>query len=593
MLTFEVIIVFIVLIFLVFSLYKEFVGPAFSFVIATLTLGMFGILTPKEILSGFANEQIIVIVLLLLLGDVIRQTSIVEIIFDRIFKSRKTYRGFMAQVMLVVATFSAFLNNTPLVAVMMPYVHNWAKRNDVSPSKLLIPLSYAAILGGCATLIGTSTNLIVDGLIIDQEIIPNLPRLHLFDFVYVGVPMIVIGLIYLLVVGDKLLPAKTDLIQTFSGNVRQYIVEAQVRRKSQLIGKTIAEAGLRNLKGLYLFEIIHNNLHFTALPHNHRLQENDILLFTGDTHTIADMLNDNSGLTIPSVGMFARKKHSEVIEVVVSYQSNLINKTVKEENFRGKYDATVIAIHRNGEKLRGKIGTIQLKAGDALLLLVGADFADRTKNAQDFYIISKVKDIRKLGFLKSFVLLGGTALAIITAAFGLISLFMSLSILLLVLLLMKISTAKQLSRSIDYELAIIIAMSLALGTAMIKTGVAEMIAQGVITVFIPFGKVALLAGIYFITAILAAYITNKAAVALIFPIALTTAYNLDLPPTPFILVVSFAAAANFMTPIGYQTNLMVYGPGGYSFKDFFKVGTPLTIIYMIVTVFVLSYMYLW
>src|SRR6056297_4119254 len=206
MLTFDVVIVLIVLIFILISLYKEILGASFTFVIAVVALGFFGILTPKEILSGFANEQIFVIILLLLIGDIIRRTGVLEFFFDRIFQSARSVKGFMVRMMIFIATFSAFLNNTPLVAIMMPYVNNWSKRNNISPSKLLMPLSFAAILGGCATLVGTSTNLIVSGMVADQDIVEEIGALNIFDFAYVGVPMIVIGLVYLYFFSDRLLP---------------------------------------------------------------------------------------------------------------------------------------------------------------------------------------------------------------------------------------------------------------------------------------------------------------------------------------------------------------------------------------------------
>jgi len=591
MITFDLIVVFIVILFILISLYKEIIGATFAFVIAVVTLGFFGILTPREILNGFANEQLAVILLLLLLGDIIRQTAIVEFLFDRFFKSAKSYRGFLSRMTLITAGFSAFLNNTPLVAVMMPYVNSWCKRNDISPSKFLIPLSYAAILGGCATLIGTSTNLIVNGMVVDQTIVPGLESLNIFDFVFVGVPMIFFGFIYLLFFGEKLLPSKEDILDEFTKNTREYLVEAEIRRNSQLIGKTIEEAELRNLKGLFLVEIIRKSFKISSVKPNVILQQDDLLIFAGDTETIVEMINSDLGLRLPSVGMLYKKKQTEVVEIVISHNSAMINKSVKEIRFRAKFDAAVIAVHRNGERISGKIGEIVIKPGDVLLLFTGADFVSRSSHTLDFYFISKVKDFQKLEPYKIWTLLGGTFLIILLAAFKIVSLFMGLIVLLMVVLAMKIVNPKELYKAIDYKLALIIAMSLALGTAMIKSGAAELFADTVITLFLPLGKVGLLFGIYLITSILAAYITNIASVAIIFPISLTMAVNLNLPPMPFILVVSFAAAANFMTPIGYQTNLMVYGPGGYSFKDFFRVGFPLTIIYMIVTVTVLSLMY--
>jgi di/tricarboxylate transporter len=492
---------------------------------------------------------------------------------------------------IIISGFSAFLNNTPLVAVMMPYVNNWCKRNNISPSKFLMPLSYAAILGGCATLIGTSTNLIVNGMVIDQQIFPDMKPLNIFEFAYVGVPMIVIGFFYLLFFGEKLLPNKLDLIEKFSTNTREYLVEAEIRKDSKLIGKTIEEANLRNLKGLFLVEIIRKSFKISSVKPNVILQKDDILIFAGDTDTIVEMINSDIGLRLPSVGMLYKKKQTEVVEIVISHNSSMINKTVKEIRFRAKYDAAVIAVHRNGERISGKIGDIIIKAGDVLLLFTGADFISRSNHTQDFYFISKVKDFQKIEAYKVWTLLGGTVLTILLAALNIVSLFMGLIVLLMVVIAMKIANPKELYKAVDYNLAMIIALALALGTAMIKSGAAELIADLIITAFLPLGKIGLLFGIYFITAILAAYITNKAAVAIIFPISLTMAANLDLNPVPFVLVVSFAAAANFITPHGYQTNLMVYGPGGYSFKDFFRVGAPLTLIYMVVTVFILNLIY--
>lgn len=591
MLTFNAIVVLIVLIFILISFYKEWIGPAFTFLIGVIVLGICGILTPSEILSGFANEQVVVILMLLLIGDIIRDLGIVETLFDKVFRRAKTYRQFMARMMILVGGFSAFLNNTPLVAVMMPYVHSWSKRNNLSPSKLLIPLSYAAILGGCITLIGTSTNLIVNGMLADQEIIPTLKTLDMFDFAWVGVPMMAIGTVYLLFVSKKLLPDKKDVLGEFSANSRKYIVEAIVKPNSELIGKSIEEADLRNLKGLYLFQINRRGIKISTVSHEFKLEEGDGLLFAGDTETIADLVLPKSGLTLPAVGMLTHKKHIEVVEIVISHNSTLITKTVKEANFRGLFDAAVIGIHRNGERVSGKIGSVKLRAGDVLLLLGDDDFVSRTQRVQDFYFISKVKEFRKQEAYKIGILLGGTVLAVILSALKIVPLFMTLIVMIIVVLALKIMNPKDIATMIDFNLALIISLSLAFGTAMIKSGLAEIIADLLISVFLPLGKVGVLFGIYLITSVLAAYITNKAAVAIIFPIALTMSLNLNLNPEPFVLIVAFAAAANFMTPIGYQTNLMVYGPGGYSFKDFFKIGFPLTMIYMVITVLILSYIY--
>lgn len=592
MLTFDGIVVLAVIAFIIVSLYVEIVGPAFTFLIGVIVLGFFGVLTPSEILQGFSNEQILVIIMLLLLGDIFRRTAVIDQLFDRVFRRTKSYKGFMVRMMGLVAPLSAFLNNTPLVAIMMPYVHRWSKNNGIKPSKLLIPLSYAAILGGCATLIGTSTNLIVNGLVVDQQIIPGMESLGLFEFAWVGVPMMIVGGIYLMLFSDKLLPDKEDVVEEFAEKTREYLVEVRVSEGSPLCNKTIEEANLRNLKGLFLVEIQREGERIMAVSPHEIIRNEDILVFAGNTETVADMVKSNNGMVPTQVGMFSRKNHTEVREAVISHNSTLINKTVRESYFRGRYDAAIIAIHRNGERISGKIGPVKLKAGDVLLLLTGDDFNDRASETKDFYLISKVRDIRKPKLYESLLLIGGTIAAITLAGLNFTSLFLALAVLLMVILLFKIASPKDLPKSIDYNLALIIAMSLALGTAMTKTGVAEYIARFVINVFKPFGDIGLLAGIYLITAILGAYITNKASAALIFPISLTMAADLGYDPVPFVLVVAFASAANFITPIGYQTNLMVYGPGGYSFKDFARIGTPLTIIYMAVTILMLWLVYL-
>ena len=590
MLSFQALIVIFVLAFILVSFYTEIIGPAFTFLIAISVLGVMGVLTPKEILHGFANEQVLVILMLLLLGDVIRRADLIQILFDRLFRKARTYKGFMWRMMLIIASFSAFLNNTPLVAVMMPYINSWCKRNKISPSKLLIPLSYAAILGGCATLIGTSTNLIVNGMVIDQKIIPGLQELDMFSFSWVGIPMMFVGMTYILVTSNFLLKNKVNVADDFSQNSRKYVIEAFVRENSKLAGKSIAEAKLRNLNGLFLFRIEREGKEVISASSEVIIKEGDKLFFAGDTDKIADLISEN-GLVVPSAGMMTQKKRTDIVEIVISHNSSLVTKTIKEAKFRSKYDAAVIAVHRNGERQTGKIGNIKLKAGDVLLVMAGEDFVDRVNGSIDFYFISNVKKIIKHEPYKVWTLILGTIAAITLSIFKIVPLFTSLIVVLIIINILKLTNPKDIVKSLDLNLALIIVLALALGTAMIKTGVAGFVSQAIISLLLPCGKVVLLFGLYVITSILAAYITNKAAVAIIFPISISIAANLGINPEPFVLVVAFAAAANFMTPIGYQTNLMVYGPGGYNFRDFFRIGFPLTLIYMVFTVLILSWLY--
>lgn len=589
---FDAILVILVILFIIISLYFEIVGTGFTFVIAIAFLSVFRVISPSEILSGFANEQIMNIIMLLLIGDIFRKTSILDIFFDKFFKYAKTPRRFMLRMMVVVAPLSAFLNNTPLVAILIPYIHNWSRKNKTSVSKLLIPLSYAAILGGTITLIGTSTNMIVNGLVIDQNIIPNLKPLEIFDFAYVGIPMVIIGILYMFTLGHRLLPDYKEIMEISKNTKRKYLFELQIKKGSEFIDVARSKVSFLKNESFILVEILRKGILYNHIDKDFIFQENDILTFAGNKESIAELIDADKNLCIPSVGMFSKKKQSDIVEIVVSHKSNLIGKKILEENFRGKYDATVIAVHRNGENLGGKIANVELRAGDALLLMVGKQFDEIAKNTNDFYIISKVREIRRLGALRTFILVGGLLIVILLNLLGLAKLFTGLLVLLIFTQLFKIVSPKDLANSVDYQLALIIALSLGIGTAMIKTGVADLLASGLLYVFEPFGAHGLLVGIYVITSLLAAFITNTPAVAIVFPVSLSLALKQDLNTLPFILVVAFAAAANFMTPIGYQTNLMVYGPGGYRFKDYVKVGTPLTIIYMIVTVLILSFLYL-
>jgi len=581
---------FVVLLFILISLYWNILGISFTFLIGVITLGVFGILTPSEIISGFGNEQVAVVILMLLFSDVIKKTDIIEFSFDRLFRKVKTYRGFVSRMVLAASAFSMFLNNTPLVAVMMPYVNSWTRRNNFSPSKFLIPLSYAAILGGSATLIGTSTNLIVNSMIIDQEIMPGLQKLDLFEFAWVGIPMMFIGCIYLVFFGKRLLPNRSTIEDELNAG-REYVVEAKVRSRSHLIGKTVGDSGLLDIKGLTLTAVVRKSITILEVPHGVILDHGDVLVFKGETHNIAELLSTKSGLVVPEVGMLSRLSRANVNEVVVSQNSNLINKSVRDTDFRGKYDAAIIAVHRNGERVGGKPGSVVLKAGDVLLLFAGENFLMRSKDTFDFYFITRVTEYLNLKWYKTLILIGGTAVVITLSALNIISLFMGLIFMILISMIMKVTSPKEIPNSIDYNLALVIVLSLALGTAMIKSGAADIVANGVISAFLPLGKTGVLFGVYFITSLLAAYITTKAAVAIVFPIALSVAQLLGVSGTPFVLAVAYAAACTFITPHGYVTNLMVYGPGGYTFRDFMKAGLPLTIIYMVGAVLILSAMY--
>lgn len=558
-----------------------------TFFIAILVFIFGGILSPTEALHGFANEQLAVIVLLLIISDIFKKSSVVNVIFHRLFGKSKKVGSFKLGMMTVVASFSAFFNNTPLVAMMMPYTNDWATQNKVAPSKLLIPLSYAAILGGCVTLVGTSTNLIVNGLAIDAGFEP----LSIFDFTAVGLPMLIIGLVYLAIFGEKLLPNTLKNNEGGENDSREFFVETQVKSGSKLIQQSVETAGFRALEGLYLVEVVRNRTSFSPVAPNFVLQQDDALIFAGETAALDELKQGNLGITLPKVVERLNPNKTSTNEIVVSYNSSLIGKIVKESDFRARFDAAIVAVHRNGERLSGKIGDMELKAGDVLLVFSGSNFLSRAKNNRAFYILSHTEEPEDINVKKVSLVFIALVASVILSAISSVSLLLCLACVLLLGILLKIMPLNEIRKGLDFDLIILIAFGLAFGKAMINSGASVYLADGFLLLQNFLSPTLFLMLIFFITNVLAAYITNKAAVAILFPISVSIALQLGLNPIPFILIVSFGAAANFITPIGYQTNLMVYGSGGYNFKDFMRIGWPLTLIYMGVSAVILGAIY--
>ncbi|HAP68894.1 MAG TPA: SLC13 family permease [Flavobacteriales bacterium] len=583
MISFSMALVFAVIIFLLVALYSGKLRAEVSFFIAVTVLIIAGVLSPSEALAGFANEQLAVIMLLLVISDIIRKTDVINLVFNQLFRGTKTVSGFVFRMVAFVAPTSAFFNNTPLVAMMMPYVYSWSKKNKISPSKLLIPLSYAAILGGCMTLVGTSTNLVVNGMAVDA----GFNSLNIFDFAWVGFPMVLVGGIYLALFSDKILPSHKDAMDDFKDGWREYFVETEIEANSPIVGKSVSEAGLRNLSGNFLVEIIRKTAVITPVSPEHILRANDKLIFTGETSSIPELSKPELGLSLPKECIASEL--SDVVEVVVSHNSWLIGRRVKNTHFRGKYDAAIVAIHRNGAKISGKIGSVVIQAGDVLLLFAGRDF-DIRATGNEFYVISK-KENKKVDAKKAVMVIAGVLLSVVVSANTALSLFSCLLVVLAISFFTKTLTGSEIKRGINLNMMLIMAFGLALGKAMSNSGAAEFIANNILKVAEPFGPVAILGMVFLVTNLLASYMTNLAAVAIIFPISVGIAQSMNLPLEPFIMIVAFGGAANFITPIGYQTNLMVYGSGGYSFNDFMKIGLPLTILYIVIGTLLMSWRY--
>ncbi|ADU96633.1 TrkA-C domain protein [Thermovibrio ammonificans HB-1] len=578
--SFSALLLLFLLILLIYLLYTEKVHPAAAFLFVVSALVVFGVLTPREALAGFSNEQVATIALLLVVSSAMKKFEITGYLFSRLLGKERKYPLFLSKMMGLVSLLSAFLNNTPVVATLMPYVYEWGRRHRISPSKLLIPLSYAAILGGTTTLVGTSTNLIVNALAVES----GLPPFHLFDFAWAGVPAVLAGILYMVTVGKRLLPNREDLLSKFLRSGREYLVETFIPPGSPFAGKSVLEAGLRNLKGLFLVEIIRGGERIAPVTPQDILKERDTLIFAGDTESIVELVKKSGGLSLPAVCSPFHGERIEVVEALVPVNSSLVGKKVRETNFRARFDAAILAVHRDGERLKGKIGEMVLKPGDLLLLLAGKDFWSRVADSSDLFVINKVNEVYTLKEKKSLFFLFAFIVALIMSALGVIPLFTSLLILISLLVISGLSTYNEIKKNIDLNLVVIAAFSFAVGIAIKKSGLSSVIGSMIVSITEPLGLVGALVAVYLITNILTEFVTNVAAATMVFPVALSVASNLGASPKLFALVVAYAASASFATPVGYQTNLLVYGPGNYRFKDFLKVGLPLSFIFMSVII---------
>jgi di/tricarboxylate transporter len=413
--------------------------------------------------------------------------------------------------------------------------------------------------------------------------------LGIFDFAILGVPALLIGGFYLFAFSKALLPNNRSATEESAS--REYFVETHIQPGSKLIGKSVQDASLRNLQGLFLVEIRRKKKEITPVPPDMVLEKGDKLFFAGDPSGVAELTNPSLGLSLPQECDLPKESQARLIELVIAPQSPLIGEIVKNTDFRNRYNGAIMGIHRGEERLKGKIGDIEIRGGDVLLVLSGNGFVKRVETSQNFYILSQVKEVHNLSWWKTLVIIGGLLLSILLAATNLVPLFISLVALITICILLKLIKTREIKENADMNLIVIIALGLALAQGMINSGLADMLAISGLNLLKPFGGYGLIAGIFIVTNLLSAFITSKAAVAIILPVALAIGHDLGLPIEPFILVVAFGGAANFITPIGYQTNLMVYTPGGYTFKDYFKFGLPLTIICLLICTLVLNTYY--
>ncbi|TGB01698.1 SLC13 family permease [Halobacillus salinus] len=588
--TFEMFLVIFIILLMLVGLFFEIARPDLLVFFALFLFIMLGVVSTEEALVGFSNEGVFTIALLFIIASVFERSGLVERFITYFLRKAKSNRGALSRLLVPISVLSAFLNNTPIVATLTPIVRKWASDHDVSPSKFLIPISYASILGGTITLMGTSTNLVIHGLLLDN----GLAGFSFFELAIVGLPITCLGLLYLVLAGPKVLPDHRSLIEKVNENTKDYLSELVVQSDFPYIGKTIEEASLRNLKGLYLIEIFREGDLISPVTPETVIHDGDRLIFTGMISTIAELQNRKGLMLDTGTDLSLEKlknKRNSVQEVVISYQSNLIGKTIKESRFRDRYDAGVLAVHRNDERVEGKIGDIRPKAGDILLLVTGEKFNRTPHEHRDFYVATPIEreNVYK-NEREGWISLGLLTLMIGLVTFQVLSIFQGMVIAVGIMLIMRMMTPTEAKQSVQFQVLLLIASALGIGNVIILTGTAEWLASRLVDGLAPFGLLAVIIAVYFMTNALTELITNNAAAVIMLPIGLEVAARSDMNPMGIALLIAVAASASFLSPIGYQTNLIVYGPGGYRFKDYVKVGFPLTLIVMATTV---SIVYFW
>lgn len=558
------------------------VAPDVVFLGGLTLLIVLRVTTPEDALSGLANPGMVTVGALYVVVAGLRETGGIQWISDTLWGRPKSLLHAQTRLVALVAAMSAFLNNTPVVAMLIPAVSDWAKRHRLSVSKLMIPLSYASMLGGMCTLIGTSTNLVVNGMMTRD----GMAGLGMFDIAWLGIPCAIVGLAYILLFSRTLLPDRKPVLAELA-DPREYTVEMLVDPTSPLVGKTIEEAGLRHLPGMFLAEIERQGQVLPAVSPQERLYGEDRLLFVGIVESVVD-LQKIRGLKPATDQVFkldSPRTQRCLIEAVVSNSCRLLHQTIRDGQFRSVFNAVVIAVARNGVRIRKKVGDIILHPGDTLLLETTPQFLKHQRNSRDFFLVSRVEGSNPLRHEKA------TVAAVILVAMvgavtgGWLSMLEGAMLAAGLMIMTRCCTINSARRNVDWQVLLVIAAALGIGKALEVSGAAQAIA-GRLTDVAGNNPWIALAVVYGITTLFTELITNNGAAVLAFPIALATAHQLNVNPMPFITAIMISASASFATPIGYQTNLMVYGPGGYRFTDFFRFGVPLNLLMWTTTVLI-------
>ncbi|MGO2088166.1 MAG: SLC13 family permease [Oceanisphaera sp.] len=529
-------------------------------------LVLLGVTGQQALLSSFSNSALITLIVLMLVSLALERSPLLDNVSNALLKGRESMASL--RLMGVTAFLSAFLNNTAVVGSLLGVI---ARQRHIPASRLLIPLSYASILGGITTLLGTSTNLVINSFVINA----GLPPLGMFAFTLVGLPVALIcmgGLLF----STRSLPRHQALDKDAA---QSYFLEAQVMANSPLIGQSIEDNQLRHLNGLFLLEVVRHDRLLSPVSPDEVLEQGDILVFTGEVEKV-QALQRFTGLQLFG-DQADRLLASNLVEVVISHESELPKRTLREVDFRSLFNAGVVGIRRGKRRLTGQLGQIPLRVGDSLLLAVGPDFKEQPNIDRNFHVLSSTLQRPKLQRRQSLLSFCGFGAVIALAAANVVPLLNGLLVLLALLLVTRVLTLSELRQRFPFELWLIIGSALTIAKALDSSGGAQVIADVVRSICNGYGVYGAFIGVFVLTLMLTELVTNNAAAALVFPIGLSTASAFGADPMPFIMAVAFGASACFIIPFGYQTHLMVYSSGRYRMTDYLKAGLPVSLLYSI------------
>jgi di/tricarboxylate transporter len=558
--------------------------------LAMLMVG--GVVDVADATSGFASPAVLMLAGLFIIAAGLERTGAISHYARGFLGHPHTTRGAQCRLMLPVSLLSAVMNNTPIVAICIPIVRDWSRRLRVSPSLLFMPLSFAAILGGKLTLIGTASNIIVMEEWVswfdsaesvwarDLGMLPPSPLMQFLGVAAIGLPCLVVGIGFILLAAPRLLPIRTTALEQTPDNARNYQVELVIPRRSPLASKTIEAAGLRQLPGLFLSGIERGGVHLPAVEPDMTLHEGDRLSFVGLLESVLD-LRRIKGLEPDdeqASKLAVSRSNRTLVEAAVSANSPLVGKSVRQARFRTHYNGVILAVHRQGQRINAKIGDIVLKPGDTLLIETNLNFRQRWKESTDFFLVTDVPDsipVRHSLAPVALAILGALIALLIFAPINRVAAVWGCA---LAMVLTRCVTGTEARNGLQLKVLLVIAGAIGIGKTLHSTGLAEIAGAGVAQFGSDMGLVPMLLVVFLTGAVLSQFITTYAAAALLFPIGMTIAESLQQSPAPIVFVLMLGVGCSFISPIGYQTNLMVYGPGGYRFLDYARLGVPLTIL---------------